>query len=271
MRGIQIPAVAVLVGAISAPGQSQQRVESPLARPQSAAAAPTAADSGSASGWAVLASAVVPGAGQLALGQKRGFAYLALEVYAWAGYGSQASNARNTRRGYRSLARSVARAALSPNGPAGDFDYYERMEHYLSSGAFDRGSGALLEPESDESTFNGAMWLLARRTFWANPALSPPRGSVEWQQAEAFYLRRAIRPEFRWSWQDAPQAHDQFRQLIRRSNESERRAMSHLGVALGNHVLSTIDAYVSIRLRQREDLGPQGYEVSVALPLPRRH
>ena len=217
--------------------------------------------------WAILASAVMPGAGQFILRQKRGFAYVALEAYAWIGYGSSASDARRTRRGYRSLSNSVARAPFASNGRSGDFDYYERMEHYLESGAFDRVDGGLLEPEEDSSTFNGSTWLLARRTYWTNPAVAPDRLSAEWRKAESFYLQRAIRPEYRWSWRNASGEYDQFRRLIRRSNDAERAALSNLGLALGNHVLSTIDAYVAIRLQQRADLGPQGYQVSFAVPM----
>ena len=224
-------------------------------------------DLGRRAPWAILASAVMPGAGQFILKQKRGFAYMALEAYAWIGYGSRASDARRTRRGYRSLSNSVARAPFASNGRSGDFDYYERMEHYLESGAFDRVAGGLLEPEEDSSSFNGSTWLLARRTYWTNPAVAPDRLSAEWRKAETFYLQRAIRPEYRWSWRNATGEHDQFRRLIRRSNDADRAALSNLGLALGNHVLSTIDAYVAIRLQHRADLGPQGYQVSFTVPM----
>lgn len=217
--------------------------------------------------WAILASVVVPGAGQFMLKQKRGFAYVALEAYAWLAYGSRAADARTTRRAYRSLSQSVARATFSPNGRSGDFDYYERMEHFLESGVFDRVAGGILEPEHDSSTFNGATWLLARRNYWTNPWVEPDRASAEWKKAEAFYLQRAVRPEYRWSWRNATGEYDQFRRLIRRSNDADRAALSNLGLALGNHVLSTIDAYVAIRLQHRADLGPQGYQVSFALPM----
>lgn len=217
--------------------------------------------------WAILASAVVPGAGQLMLRQNRGFAYVALEAYAWIAYGSRAADARTTRGAYRSLSQSVARASFSPNGRAGDFDYYERMEHFLESGVFDRVAGGILEPEQDSSTFNGSTWLLARRNYWTNPSVEPDRASAEWKKAEAFYLQRAVRPEYRWSWRNATGEYDQFRRLIRRSNDADRAALSNLGLALGNHVLSTIDAYVAIRLQRRADLGPHGYQVSLTLPM----
>ncbi len=85
-----------------------------------------------------LASAVVPGAGQLLIGQRRSAAYLALEAAGLAYYVSKNRDGNRQRRQYRSLSRDVARAQLSPSGPDGTWDYYEHMEKYVASGAFDR-------------------------------------------------------------------------------------------------------------------------------------
>lgn len=220
------------------------------------------------SSWSVLASAVVPGAGQAMLHQKRAVAYLAVEAMAWSTFASHRRVARSARDRYRSLAATVARAPFSDRRPVGDFDYYERMEHFLASGRFDLASGAgMLHPEEDSATYNGAMWLLARRTYWTDPSQPPPRTSIEWTRAEAFYLQRAIRPEFQWSWGGATDEYAQFRQLIRRSNDTYRSALSDLGLALGNHVLSTIDASISLRLEQRRLATSREYRVSVEIPL----
>lgn len=220
------------------------------------------------SSWAVLASAAVPGAGQAMLRQRRALAYVAVEALAWSSFTSHRRVARRSRDGYRTLASNVARAPFSELRPVGDFDYYERMEHYVASGRFDLSGGAgALRPEEDSATFNGAMWLLARRTYWNDPSQPPPRGSVEWTRAEAFYLQRAIRPEFRWSWEGANEQHSRFRQLIRRSNDKYRAALSDLGLALGNHVLSAIDASISLRLEQRRQADGRLYRMVVEVPL----
>lgn len=220
-----------------------------------------------ASAWAALASAVVPGAGQALMRQRRALVYFAIEALTLSSYASNSSKARRARDGYRSLASDVARAPFSDVRPTGDFDYYERMEHYLSSGRFDLASDGLpIRPEEDTTTFNGAMWLLARRTYWTDPSLAPSRGSVEWIRAEAFYLQRAVRPAYRWSWEANPSEYGRFKQLIRRSNDSYRAALSDIGWTLGNHVLSTIDASVSIRLRRQETALGRAYGVSVSLP-----
>lgn len=222
--------------------------------------------------WAILASAIVPGGGQVLLRQRRAIVYVALEAFALSSYNSHTRVARRTRNEYRSLASDVARSPFSASRPVGDFDYYERMEHFASSGVFDLGGGAgVLQPEVDSTTFNGATWLLARRTYWKNPFQPPERGSAEWTRAEQFYLQRAVRPEYRWSWAGADGEYSRFRQLIRRSNEGYRSAVADLGVALGNHVLSAIDASVSLRLAQRRTALGRSYDVSVSIPLAFGH
>jgi hypothetical protein len=141
------------------------------------------------------------------------------------------------------------------------------MKSFVASGRFDLSDGARpLEPEIDTITFNGATWLLARRTYWTDPSQPPPRGSVEWARAESFYLQRAVRPTFRWSWEGASEDHDRFRRLIQRSNDRYRAALSNLGLALGNHVLSAIDASVSLRLEQRQTVAGREYVMTVQLP-----
>ncbi len=219
------------------------------------------------SAWAALASAVVPGSGQALLRQRRALVYFAIEALALSSYASNSSKARRARDGYRSLASDVARSPFSDVRPTGDFDYYERMEHYLSSGRFDLASDGLpLRPEEDTTTYNGAMWLLARRTYWSDPAEAPSRESVEWIRAEAFYLQRAVRPAYRWSWEANLSEYGRFKQLVRRSNDGYRAALTDIGWTLGNHVLSTIDASVSIRLQRQESALGRVYGVTFSLP-----
>lgn len=206
--------------------------------------------------WGPLASAVLPGAGQAAARQDRFVGYIAVEAYAWLTYESALREGRRQRRAYRLLANGVARAFFSQNPRTGTFDYYERMQHYVESGVFDRNPMSPdVEPEVDTSTFNGTVWLLARRTFWEHPDSVPDRESSAYQQAERFYVDRAITPEFRWSWRNAQLEQDLFRRAISRSNEAYRRSIQALGIVLANHALSTVDAYVTLRLWNEEAPG----------------
>lgn len=225
-----------------------------------------------ASAWAALASAVVPGSGQALMRQRRALVYFAIEALTLSSYASNSRDARRLRDGYRTLASEVARAPFSDVRPTGDFDYYERMEHFAASGRFDLASNGLpIRPEEDTTTFNGAMWLLARRTYWTDPGQAPSRASVEWIRAEAFYLQRAVRPEYRWSWDDSPSEYSRFKQLIRRSNDSYRSALADIGWTLGNHVLSAIDASISIRLQRQETVLGRVYGVTFSVPFEIAH
>ncbi len=144
----------------------------------------------------------------------------------------------------------MARSLFSDSLPIGDFEYYESMEHFVESGVFSQNSGGILVPETDESTFNGSIWLLARRTFWEDPAMAPPSQSAAYQRALEFYARRAVRPEYRWSWRNAQLEQDLFRRTIEESNDAFRSATQYLGVIIANHALSAVDAFVTIRLRR---------------------
>lgn len=221
----------------------------------------------SPSAWSIAASAILPGSGQAILGANRALPYLAIEAFAWTSYVRNAGNYRQHRDGYRDLASRVARAPYSPVRPNGDFEYYERMTQYPEAGRFDLVAGGGIEPETDSTTFNGAVWLLARRTYWTDPATPPDMASAEWMRAVAFYRARAYDQLYRWSWTQAPLEYSAFIGLIRESNDANRRALQDLGVIIANHVLSTVDAYITVRLHRGR--GAQGFALEGSIPLSR--
>ncbi len=229
------------------------------AAPAQGTSAPTA--------WSVLLSAVLPGGGQAVNGSSRAFAYLAVEAFAWASYTNHALEYRRRRNGYRQLAATVARAPFSDVRPDGDFAYYERMTHYAEAGRYDLIAGGSLDPETDTATYNGAVWLLARRTYWTDPFVTPDSLAPEWQRAVAFYRSRAYDELYRWSWTNAPLEYSRFLALIDESNEANRLAMVDLGIVIANHVLSTVDSYISFRLRHDPRRGE--FAVEGRFPIPR--
>jgi len=200
-----------------------------------------------------LASALVPGAGQLLLKQRRAAAYLALEAAGVAFYISQTRDGRRQRNLYREIANTVARASFTPNGPSGDWDYYERMEKFVASGSYDVVSGGALDPETDEETYNGTVWLLARQTYWRDADVPPEAGSAEYAAAIAFYEKRAVPIDMRWSWAGQPDAYQRFRAAISGSNSAFRSAGHTASLVIANHFLSAVDAYVSVRVRVRQN------------------
>lgn len=200
--------------------------------------------------WAPVASAIVPGAGQFALGQQRSVAYLVSEVYLLVqGFAARADYNRD-RNEYRQIAADVARRNFGNAKPIGNWDYYERLEYFERSGKFDMVSGGAVDPETDESTFNGNRWLFARETYWYDPNIAPADTSAEYANSIAFYLKTAIRDEYGWSWRDAQLQKDVYRQVISSANRNDQRARNLFGVVGANHLVSMIDAYVSVRIRR---------------------
>ena len=215
--------------------------------------------------WTPLASAALPGAGQAVLKQDRFVAYMAVEGYFWLRFFADRREGLRQRDAYRQLANDVARAWFSDEKPVGNFEYYERMEHFIESGVFDVVPGGSIQPELDTTTFNGSIWLLARRTYWIDPNTPPPEGSPAYLRAETLYRERAVLPAFRWSWRNAQLEQDLYRRTISQSNEAFRRAVQDLSVVLANHVLSTVDAYVTVRL-QRTTTPERDYGLTVTVP-----
>jgi hypothetical protein len=199
-----------------------------------------------------LASAILPGAGQAIMRQRRSIAYLLLEAAGAGLYISRHRTGRRERDEYRDIARTFARAPFSPNGPVGDWDYYERMEKFIASGAYDGIAGGGVDPESDPETFNGSIWLLARETYWRDPEAPPPASSSEYAAALKFYSSRAVKDEMRWSWIGHPEEFARFRSAISEANAAFRGAGQAASILLANHFLSAVDAYVSIHLRLRK-------------------
>jgi hypothetical protein len=207
-----------------------------------------------APGVALLASALGPGTGQYLLGAGRWVPYAVLEVWAWVAYLEKRGDARTHTRRYRDLAWSVARRVSVGERRDTVFDYYETMSKFAASGLYDadpKRDG--VQPETDPSTFNGDLWLLARSLFFPG-GFSFPEGSPQYIQAMRYYLRHAIPSSYAWAWGDSDLVQDVFAGLIRSSDAAARAGTQLLGVILANHLVSAVDALVLARV-QRERAG----------------
>jgi hypothetical protein len=216
--------------------------------------------------WVPLASAVVPGSGQALLGQDRFIAYLALETFALLGYVDQHKAQLRATSQYQALASNVARSLYSTDRPVGDWAYYELMEHWIESGVFNLVPGGTFTPEADVTTYNGAAWLLARQTYWNDPNIQPDTTSAAYRKSITFYLARAIQPQYRFSWRNAQLEQDVYIQKIQERNQAARDARLQLGILIANHLLSMVDAYVTLRVHG--GLGAPGAPTSLAATIP---
>lgn len=195
-----------------------------------------------------LASLLVPGSGQLLAGQDRGAVYIAAEVYLLSRYLQLDHYATQEARRYQDLAFDVARRTFQPTRRDTVFEYYEQMERFVESGAYDTDTGSAFMPELDTKTYNGSVWLLARRTFWEDPNVAPDPTSPQYWKALQFYQARAVSENFQWSWREHSLEHQVFRDYMRRSDNAFRRAQSQIGLLLANHLVSAIDALISARM-----------------------
>jgi hypothetical protein len=220
-----------------------------------------------------LASLLLPGTGQLMARQDRGAVYLATEIYLVSRFLQLDREASRDADRFRSLAYDVARRGFNPSRRDTVFEYFEQMERFPESGRYDTDPGSAFVPEADTRTYNGSVWLLARRTFWDDPDVPPDPMSLRYINAVKFYQSRAVGPAFQWSWRDHSLEHDAFRETIRRSDDGFRRAQTQLGLILANHVVSAVDALISSRLAAaagrpaalHTSVGPHGARLQVSI------
>jgi hypothetical protein len=226
-----------LIQQLAAPGPRWQAAASPpdTTRPASIWVRP-------------LASLLVPGSGQLLAREDRGAVYLAAEVYFLSRYLQLDHEAMLQGRRFRDLAFDVARRAFQPVVRDTIFEYFEQMERFVESGVYDRDPGPAFVPESDPRTYNGSVWLLARRTYWTDPNTPPDPSSWQYRESLTFYAARAVGPNFQWSWREHSLEHQVFRDYMRRSDNAYRRAQTQIGLVLANHLVSAVDALISARL-----------------------
>ena len=195
-----------------------------------------------------VASFVVPGSGQLLAHQDRAAIYLGVEIYGLTRFIQLTLASHRDASRFRDLAFQVARSAFSPTQRDTVFEYFETMQRYMESGQFDRDPGAAFAPESDTTTYNGTVWLTARRTYWRDPNSPPDPQSLEYARAVQFYDSHAVGPGYLWSWQNSEQQLNVFRETIRKSDSAFRKAQDQLGILLANHLASVVDAFISSRL-----------------------
>jgi hypothetical protein len=191
-------------------------------------------------------SAVLPGAGQHVLGQRRKWAYLAIEGLAWGFWIDRRSAAGDFRDRYRDLAWNEARIRSTPRVD-GDFEYYETLSKWQRSGAFDADVDAAgVQPEADPLTFNGSIWALAVRIYLPDGAMTP-ENDLRYQRALTYYQERAYGTELLWDWTGTADARQTYADLIGESDRHFQQATNVLGVLIANHVVSTVDAFLTAR------------------------
>jgi hypothetical protein len=187
---------------------------------------------------APVMSAIVPGSGQLTLGNDRFVVYTAVEVIGWWRFAKSSREQSQQESAFKTIARTVARSHFSTNPPDGDWTYYESMRDYLESGAYSLSNSGVV-PETDVTTFNGHLWqqLLATNSTTA--------------AALAAYESQAVKPNFQWSWRNAQLQYDEYIRTTDKRNDAYAAGVQDLILIGANHVLSMVDAFATFRLQVR--------------------
>lgn len=188
--------------------------------------------------YAPIASALVPGAGQYMLGHDRFVAYAAVELLTWWKYFKDAREQNRQESLFKELARDAARSHFSTSLPDGGWTYYEQMRDWMESGRYSKSDNGPVVPEDNDSTYNGSRWKLAQATH-----VNDPVGAL------AEYEQLAVKPDFRWSWQNAGFQWDIFKRTTDSRNDAYRAGVTDLAIIAANHALSMVDAFVAFRLQ----------------------
>jgi hypothetical protein len=195
----------------------------------------------------VARSLGVPGWGQIHSERAVGWVYLGAEAVTWAAFAHHRREAGSARDAYRDLAWEVARTP--PPGVArrdGDWSYYERMSQWNASGRYSRDPDAgVFRPETDPSTYNGAIWKLAREIYLPAGRDEVGPGDPGWDRALAYYQARAVPSEFEWDWGEDGGAWSRFRSRIRDSDRAYRTSTTWVGVAMLNRFVSAAEQWVA--------------------------
>jgi hypothetical protein len=110
------------------------------------------------------------------------------------------------------------------------------------------------------------VWQKARELSWENADVEPAHSTAAYQAAISYYAKHAIVPDFRWTWHNAQLEWDLYGQTIRRANDASRERRQYLSVVVVNHVLSMVDAFVTLRLRGGAGATRSGYTLTGSLP-----
>ncbi len=187
---------------------------------------------------APVASAIIPGSGQFVQGKDRSVVYAAIEILAWWKLARDWREREREVDEFKGLARRVARAHFVPNGPDGDWFYYEMMRDFEESGVYTKTVGTL-DPETDARTYNGYQWQVAQATTTSRPA------------ALVLYQERAFRQDMQWSWRNAGLQFDLFKRSTEKRNDASAAISTDVVILSLNHLISMVDAFAAFRLQAK--------------------
>ena len=180
---------------------------------------------------AFLYSALVPGAGQLYIGAKRGYLQIAAEVGLLAAYFITRGSAQSLRKDYRQHVRKH----VVPEGPT-KFDDWDPIEDFEHATLFDNWRNIYMMEGNGEPLERVGKW------YWED--------------------RRAFKDEERKN-HDSP-LREVALQMRMDANDKFQLAKTFLGIALLNHVVSAVDARIAAKSYNKKH-GSLGLDLQTTL------
>ena len=166
---------------------------------------------------AFLSSLVVPGSGQLYVGAKRGYLFLAADIALLVGYFIAHSDAENSRDDYRNLVRDHVKF-----DPAGTFETWDPIEDFEHATLFDNWHNVYTENNGEPVSRTG-LYTGPGRWYWDD--------------------RRAFKDEDRRRDSDSPSREEALR-LRYEANDKFELARTLLGGVILNHAFSAVEARI---------------------------
>ncbi|MBI1927429.1 hypothetical protein HYR99_24715 [Candidatus Poribacteria bacterium] len=169
---------------------------------------------------AFLYSTLVPGAGQLYVGAKRGYLQIAAEAVLLTAYFMKHNSAENLRDDYREQVRQHVQfdGPCSATSPC-SFEDWDPVEDYEHATLFDNWHNVYTDD-------NGKPVERTGKWYWSD--------------------RAAFKDETREGKDDSPQREDALK-LRKDANDKFEFARTLLGVVILNHVVSAIDARIATK------------------------
>ena len=171
---------------------------------------------------AFLSSLVVPGSGQLYVGAKRGYLFLAADIALLVGYFITHSDAENSRDDYRNLVRDHVKF----DGP-GTFEAWDPIEDFEHATLYDNWRNVYtVDPvDNDEPLSRTGPW------YWDD--------------------RRAFKDEDRKGDSDSPNREEALR-LRYEANDKFESARTLLGGVILNHAISAVEARIAAKKHNKK-------------------
>jgi hypothetical protein len=173
---------------------------------------------------AFLSSLVVPGSGQLYVGAKRGYLFLAADIALLVGYFIAHSDAENSRDDYRQMVKDHVRCYYNPTNnsrddPPCDFNTWDPIEDFEHATLYDNWRNVYtVDPvDNDEPLSRTGPW------YWDD--------------------RRAFKDEDRKGDSDSPNREEALR-LRYEANDKFESARTLLGGVILNHAFSAVEARI---------------------------